>query len=177
MYRNPLAYPVGRAPGFDPTHVANIQSGFVASAAMSMGPTNLVTGKAGIVGVGGVQPTFNIDKTIGPYARCAATGAGWEFSFGDSTIENNGTLAAIFLTSNNNAAICETGSNTSIGLGLLVNSGAFILLIKGIAIVSSTIAPTAIEIPYFVATSYKQSASVANFVVVNLLTGSTTLLS
>lgn len=165
---NPLGFPGGVLPGFDPSHVASRKIAFscVASGANFV---NILTGATGIVTSG--TPTASMLGSIGPSVNFPL--AGDQIKVPGVAIDNvTGTMASIFVhTGQNFPSLITSGSTGSaeVTFGL----DPLVLNLNGWAHASidSVVAVTALGVPYFAAVSW--DANGVNFILVNLATGQT----
>lgn len=171
-FQNPLAFPAGRAPGFDPTHVASRSCspnfGF-SGIASGGGFVDLLTGRAGTqagapagVCFGGTGPAITF------------TGVTDAITFTGKNVGafSSGTIAGIVQFNSigaNYQSVFELNS-AGANLGLLALRGVnHVLTIFTVADAPSTILPLA-GVPYFLAASLL-GGSMINYIVRNLATG------
>lgn len=170
----PLAYPAGRAPGFDPTHLAS--AGGVAISVIAANSVNfidLLNGTSGTVTVGNQTFTSSMNGFLGPCVTQSATASGTgitTFRGGIVGTPTSFTLAAFFSlssVSNFSGLIGTTTSTTVRGNALFCQTTNLRLLtLNGTTNSTLTIAA---NIPYFAAVS--EAGAIANFVLVNLSNG------
>lgn len=166
--RNPLVYPTGRAPGFDPSHVAAHRIAFscVASGANFV---NVLTGARGTIISG--TPTTSILEAIGPGINFPT--ASDQIKVPGVAIDNvTGTLAVIFNHTGSSFPNLITSGSTG-GAEVTFYLAPLVLSLNGWAHadVGSTATITAFSVPYFAATSWDGNG--VNFILVNLVTGQT----
>jgi len=163
--RNPLAYPCGVAPGFDPTHPA--APGCVFSGVSDGG--NFINILTGIIGALTATPTVNIDGAIGASTRYTAATDKSTFTIAGPGSPTGATIASIFrLDSINNAnQICIFDSSNS-SLRSHLTTALLEVAINTTANASNI--TLVAGVPYFAAASFK-NASTLNFVATNLATG------
>ena len=170
---SPLAFPAGRAPGFDPTHIAaqGISQGHGFSGiANGASFVNLLSGTNAARSI----LTASLNGNIGP-ALTLGTVSTARFS-GQSTVNDaNVTLASIIwptsLASSGSILATSTTGTSGWTLNLAITTGVVILRPNGGTSYTSTLG-LAINTPYFVAASTQGTQAV--FLVTNLLTGVTT---
>jgi hypothetical protein len=170
LWRNPLAFPAGRKPGFDPLHPASqgMQYGgsFIGAAGGFFVPLNTAAEAAGIAGTVNQLP---IGTAIG-----VATGGGQATSYFTmpSITPTAVTAAAIFMTT---VASSATGYHTLIGsnaIGFYINNTTApyrIDLFTGSAD-TLTSALVSVNVPYFVSCSYTNGVGMVGCLL-NLNTG------
>ena len=170
ILRNPLAYPAGIAPGFDPTHVAakGISAGRGFSG-VSLGGNfiSLLNDARGTI-VG--SPTAVIDGTIGPATNCVASA--WVQFAGQSTaVDASATIGVIYTPTSVGSTqfLFESGGTNNTGWGIFQNPQ--IVLIAGSVNTQDVIDTTAqvAGVPYFVGVSMSGNSTL-NAVIVNLQT-------
>lgn len=154
--RNPLAYPCGVAPGFDPSHVAacGMSSGHGFSAVcFPGGAVNLLNGLPGSqVGV-----TFRTYGHVGPVVDSNA-GANVVSFAGQLTVADTSlTMAGIFLATSlaANASVIANSSSGAAGIEMYITpTGAIAIRVVGQGVsYISTGTPIAANKPYFAAIS------------------------
>lgn len=171
LWRNPLAFPAGRAPGFDPTHQAakGIALSAIASAGnficldRSRAPAT-ITGSftAGIVGLVGPRATPGSLTSLAVISSTGLSAAGLATLAGIVVGAVNASVPAILLDS--------AGGVTDTALGTNTSTGALLFRSNSNNTSSTTIFLTA-GTPYFIAASVKGASNI-NFIALNLLTGS-----
>jgi hypothetical protein len=119
--RNPLAYPAGVAPGFDPSHLAAAPTKTIA--VVASGATNwrnIQTGQVGVL-VGLTPWTPLIDGVIGPAPKGSNNNAGYDFVnyWANCPAAQPITCAAIVRT----PASYASGAMAIIGYGAESDSG------------------------------------------------------
>lgn len=167
LYRgNPLAFPGGVNPGFDPSHVAARNCLFSAAAAPN-GFINCLNGKPGTVGG---SPTNEIRGGMGP-AVVFTTNADTTFAL-PSTSFNQGTMAAIFRcagTTGSPQYILNNIATSSMGIGIsLVGNSDFGYVLGGTS--RPSLIPYVANAPYFFAVSFNGSVG-ASLIAIRLDTG------
>ncbi len=168
--RNPLAFPVGAVPGFDPSHVASPSIKFSAIS-VAGGFINIVPGFASLM-----PSTINgtvgqtIDGVIGR-GKTPGTTNNFVFTSGAAAQSVFNTMAAIIRTgaSDNAGIFTNTGISASAQI-LSVFSGNLFFTDNNAGDVNSTI-PLAANTPYFVVASKNGNASNYYFLALNLNTG------
>jgi hypothetical protein len=165
---NPLAYPAGRAPGFDPTHPAS-QKCRLSAIPSSANCVSLLNGFRGtLLNV----PTAGIRGLIGPVFIPSNT-ALTTFSI-PTTVDTQITLAAIVqVASVGSTQNVLVGSHTSSAYRLVFGTGGNLVLSVNGTFITAT-GPTLAAGFYFVAVSYISGIGPANFVWTNLATGQVT---
>lgn len=164
--RNPLAYPAGRAPGFNPSHVAGSSVRFsgIATAGTFY---NLLNGRLGSVS-GSVSGGIG---QAGPFIQITSAIPSVQFTGGYSTVDNTQTLAAVGLMNNLTAHFFLLNGSDGSNSALQINaSGHFNGWFQGGATnIDSGVAMVAAGIPYLLVQS--MNTSNANCMAVNLNTG------
>jgi len=167
--RDPLAFPVGRAPGFDPTHIAASQlvrlSGLPASATF----VNILNGSP----LGKGTAALAINSVVGPGVdfRSAYSGSTYINSFSDSI--TTFTIAAIVVPGTSSAELpiwSSTTAGTGARLELNLNSGVPSLYCQG-GNAPSGLSALSLNVPYFIAVTGNLSSQ--KWIVTNLINGST----
>lgn len=162
-----LGFPAGRAPGFDPRHIAAGHRPRLSAVATGRSFVNLLTG---MPGTPVNTPTAVGNRVLGIATKfVAASSQEVDFAAQSTTNDLTLTLAAICNIDGANAGgIC---SNTSNGQGsvLYSNSLTFTLLFGGIAFNQSAITLVNGH-PYFLAISFSTTANSVNFIALNLRT-------
>lgn len=147
QYRNPLAFPAGYAPGFDPNHVAAERC--ILSAIVSNGGAKNILN--GVVGTLVTSPTASVHGIMGPCNKFnnATTDA---VTFATGTIANsNITLAAIFTpTTLLSRGILSTGSGNGVHLRTNASNSNFGVRYYGFVTLDSGFTAAA-NTPYFYA--------------------------
>lgn len=183
--RNPLAFPGGRNPGFDPSHIAaaGIAPGHGLSAiASGANMLNLLTAAKGTIN-GTV--TAKVVGNLGQTAGLNNAGSQLTFPAQSTATDISGTIAIIFQTPNAFTTNQWFATNIINGGFHLTPNGAgattqaeFVFGGTGVTTLQSTFPnPIAQNIPYFLAASASStqaagaSATVVNFLLLNLLTG------
>ena len=171
--RNQLAFPVGRAPGFDPMHIAaaGMSSGNALSAVTTVnrGMVNLLTGKPlTIVG----SPNTQVISPLGPSSLINTSGQEYTASILSSTPTAVTEAAIIMLVAYNASGyqFIVAGNNNSAMLYATegINNQHVGIFLGG---TNFTTFASQLNVPYFVACSVAPSKQIA-FVIVNLLNGS-----
>jgi hypothetical protein len=163
---NPLAYPAGYIPGFNPAHIAAGSCRFSAIPAPGGNFINLLYGNFST----GVFGTSQIFAPFGP-AVLVPNSNPTSFSGFPAVVDASVTLAAFIYSSNlGNGSVFSTSGSSS-GWGLQIASNTLKLVAIGGSTASSGLTVSN-SIPYFVAASY--SGGTTNFVVLNLATGKIT---
>lgn len=170
-FRNPLAYPVGVAPGFDASHPAaggiGPEHGF-SGTAMAGGFVSLLSGA---VATKGGAPVPGLNATIGP--DVVFSNAAHQYTLaGQSTASDAAyTCGGIFYVttfSNNNYLFVNSSTNAGCTLRF-TSTGQVVLIFVGQGNgVTSTFTLSA-STPYFVAGS--RGATTGDIIAVNLITG------
>ena len=155
--RNPLAYPAGVAPGFDPTHVAGKSVEF---SAISVGG-NFINLFSGIPGTITGSPTPKIDGKIGVSTTLAGEGSTNQIGFinPDLAAYSGVTYAAILILSSIGTSaqgVVANGNGTSSSIRFASTTGIFTFVLGGVAATASILAANA-NVPYFVAASWDGS--------------------
>jgi hypothetical protein len=170
LFRDPLAFPAGFAPGFDPTHIAAPGTLFSGIAASS----GFIRLDRAVVGTKNGSPLSVIDGALGPSLQPSTTnngtGNGYTFSSLSPTGSSNATLAAIcrpltFAGGSNGYIIGDSSGFQSIIC--YTNGGVRVYI--GATLVNSGLAATA-SAPYFIAVSII-SGSTFFTVMKNLVSG------
>lgn len=164
---NPLGFPGGVLPGFDPSHVA-AKGTIFSGVASGSGFVDILRGKPGtITGT----PTASIDGRMGPNTLFLGGTDECSFTGYPTTNFTSVTLAAIV---NYNGAgnpyntAVETASNG--GGWFLAHTGSVIrAAAQSVAFIDSTIAIPPANVPFFYA--FSTNGVTANFVLVRLDTG------
>ena len=178
QYRNPLAYPAGYAPGFDPNHVASRGVGPGNGFSAVADGRNYVNLVRGDVGTTATLPAAKIYGTVGPANLHTAINDALRFSGHSAVTNTSTTMAAIFICwgfpNANGLIVCSSVNDTgggSSGIALNIGTaGALQYAYRWVAANSSGLT-VALNVPYFAAAS--GDASTINFVLVNLLSGQT----
>lgn len=171
-HRNPLAYPAGIPPGFDPNHLASTGK-FVFSAVAQGG--NLVSPKDGKTGVLASTPVPAVYAINGP-ATVFDTSADYiEFSGMPQNSPTFSTIAGIIqfigVPGAANQNIFYEDNTIANGVGVRLNTSAkWTFIMASVAAVASTFASAVAGVPYFYAISHANSSHV-NFVVARLDSG------
>ena len=183
--RNPLAFPTGNAPRFDPSHPAagDMGSGHGYSwIAHSGGGLNLLSGRPTATSGGGTGPaSLTVYSPFGPVLAFPNIGDS-QLMTGQSTAVNSfQTQAAIFSVNNAagvNYTICNNGGS---GEGLAVNIGTGNLILRGQGAPADSGIALTTNAPYFCIISANLTGSfltaTTHYLVLNLLTGSTQIVS
>lgn len=156
QYRNPLAYPAGYAPGFDPNHPCASRAE-ISAVASGAGYVDLLKGKKGTI-AGTILA--NIRGLIGPSADYNASTSNYVYFTGlHAGAMDEGTFACVFMP------IPGSGYNYMFSYGVTpgfhayrYNSSAIVLEWGFSSNVNTGLIP-ADNVPYFFAASY----SVGNF--------------
>jgi hypothetical protein len=168
--RDPLAYPAGHAPGFDPTHPASNFGGQGVSLVPAAGGVyiNLLTG--GATTKAGVQ-TYGVGAG-GPYTQSITNGGYGSFanSF-SSTVTPGFTIATIFTPASiaTNGTILSTSTVAANGLQMTYRLGVMGYRNSSLFAASPVLPALTVGVPYFLALS--DNGTTCYFVQVNLLTG------
>lgn len=170
---NPLEYPAGCTPGFDPTHVASMRivpgHGFSAVLNAKGYAFSMLTGKAPSSIYG--SPVGSTDGNIGPVFMGANSNRGLEFNGQSTESLSAGTVACItkLPATGVGGAIFVNNNGGSSWFGLGVNSSPRFHLV-GDAGAPSTI-PLSLNVPYFSVISTQGSGAPIYYLVLNLTTG------
>ena len=171
--RNPLVYPAGLAPGFNPAHLAVGKTTFSA-VAIGTGAINIATGKAGApTGTN----TFGIDARVGPNIVGSSGGVNYILfsSVVPSATDASATMAAIMTSPPSGGSyggIIAVGSGGS-GPGLTLQGGNLLEWNNwGGSNPSPNIQFPAQGTPIFIAAS--SNSTTCNMVMVNAATGQIT---
>jgi hypothetical protein len=171
---NPLAYPAGRAPGFDPSHPAMARAnGRCRLSVFASGASfiNLLNGAPGTV-TGAINSSV-IDGALGPATAFTNSGTGiitYPTPTGvNDTMQTIAVLVRFTTLTVNYQTIVSGPSgavlftlNPSNLLGLYFNFAS--------AFVSSGLTPV-VNVPYLAIASYNTGNTTANFLLLNLKTG------
>lgn len=162
LWRNPLAFPAGRKPGFDPTHPAAAGCRF-SGIATANGFISLLNAA---IGVQTGASTFSIDGALGPSVTTATSSYLTVTLPGTFAAATQGTMAAIYrpTSSTDSWAFNSVGGLNGVGY----SSTAFQVLIGNGSTTGSIVAVSGA--PYFVVASWI-NASTLLFVVTNLSNG------
>lgn len=169
---NPLAYPAGRLPGFDPSHVAAPICRFSGITAGG----GFVSCLNGARGVAAGSPSSLQFGSLGPVTAFPNAGGAdqYKFSGGPVVTDTIATLAAIFYLTTVSASAQSILQSSGIAGGLAIEAnattGVFIISVVGAAVPSSGLALVA-NVPYFVAASVNQNKPVQNYVIARLDNG------
>lgn len=170
QFRNPLAYPAGYAPGFDPSHPAAVSLVF-SSVAQNLNHIDVRLGRRGVI-TG--SPVANIDANMGPVLNFNDTsGNSVAFPNNPTDAPVSGTWGAILKPTSSTAGysyIFSYGVSTGQGSYVLVQADLFKHHNQSGTIVSSGIT-LEVGVPYFLALSYSPGLNVSDFYVKNLRTG------
>ncbi len=161
---NPLAFPAGRAPGFDPTHPA-AKGCILCMVAFGASYLNTANGK---VATGGF--TSKIDS-IGP---AIVNSGSSNTAISGPVAPTSVVVAGIFrlgATLNSPGYLLCSSGTTGNNIGLATRSGEWQFQINGTLGPSLTSPLPVINTPYFVV--FSNYNSVLNYVIVNLATGQT----
>jgi len=166
--RDPLVFPAGRAPGFDPTHP--LAAGALFSAIPAGNDfVSLTNGKAGTIAG---APVASINGFIGPAVSFTASSQKVSFSGQPTTNFSSFTIAGFFVSNSPGSGYQTIFQNSTTHTGYCVqfNSGSAALAFT-VQNKNTYSGPTlSANIPYFFIVSAQLGGSV-NFVVVNLNTG------
>jgi hypothetical protein len=165
-YRNPLAYPAGYAPGFDPNHVAARMCRFSAISTGG-GAINLMNGQVGVA----VNSGYGFRQGLGPTTVPTSTTSRSTFSPFPIAVDTINTVAAIgtlVTPSGEKYLICTGGLSDGRGIKFGANGVNFTYTKPGAVEIDSTLDWSA-GVPYFIAAS--NDASNIYFVQLNLATG------
>lgn len=166
---NPLGYPAGCAPGFDPSHPL-AESGVVRISAIAMGG-NVISLLNGLPASPVSGPAYSADGNMGLTTTYSAANARSTYpsaNVNDTTL----TVAAIFTQFTTGAFGVILSNATGVnGFEFLANSSSILQInLRGSAGTTFTTTISA-NVPYFVAIS--ATLGLSNLVLVNLLTGVT----
>lgn len=177
--RSKLAFPVGRAPGFDPLHIALSGGGQCAlSAIASPGPCfiNLLKPSAGpafSAGSGTLDSAMLSNIGLASGSKATATTAVYSFQHPNFSATEQTAAAIFFLTSISLSTYQTILANTNNTLMLLLNPSG---LISAYSNGDNAVVAGQVGVPYFFAASGGGQLKI-NGVVVNLLTGQTYTMS
>ena len=167
LWRNPLAFPAGRAPGRDSNHLC---SGGALFSAVTLGTTvyDLIANQsAAIPGT----PTFGISAGLGPYVKPNGTNYP-NFSGRSTAVLPNVTIAGICLWT---AVGTVFGTGAGVGGGgygiRAIASSHFMLTYNNNIHYSDPSLIISLNAPYFFFASLNTSTGMLNYVVRNLATG------
>ena len=168
--RNLLAFPVGRAPGFDPTHPASYAN---AASVVCLGTNTFVSLLTGAPLVTGGSPPVK-QLTIGPALDFSTNSSRYAAVNTDEFYPNptQYTFAAILQLSGLPSSQCGIITSADSNLGLRMLSSGVVFGLHGANNEASF--SLAANIPYFVAYSSSNNSSGTNrysIVAVNLQTG------
>lgn len=165
--RNPLVYPAGLAPGFDPSHVASVNP-IISTVAQGGSHINILTGGLPSSTVG--SPTAAINGLAGPGMNCPASAyRGFTNSIPLLSINGPLTLAGIFFNNNATADRALIGIGTANpGWSLVCGAANNYIFIGGFGQWISTFTTVAGGTYFFVGSA---NATAANFALTNLTTG------
>lgn len=172
-YRNPLAYPAGYAPGFDPNHVAALNPVF-SSVASGANHINILTGTpATVTGT----PLHKIKNVMGPTLDFDTSNANYvNFSGFQTTAIPSGTLGMILeLTSsiagyNYIFTYGPVSGGSATGCLSLIQGNIFKMQNNTGSIISSGVT-LEVGVPYFLACCFSDSLAATDFYIKDLKTG------
>jgi hypothetical protein len=170
LQRNPLDFPCGLAPGFDPTHVAAVNP-ILSMIALTGGAVNIMTG---VPGVNLGAPTSVINGSIGPATLYVANADTTHFPVPTTNFQAI-TMAVIIMPTAIAAVrqsliqLSSANSGWHFYLGIPGGGGNVAVANDGATERMSGLFLSA-NVPYFVVLS--ANTATANFLVKNLQTGS-----
>lgn len=173
QFRNPLAYPAGYAPGFDPNHMASKKPMF-SGVASAGGFVNILRGQ---VGVAVNAPVFSLMGHVGSSIEYPGSGATHTHTFsGNSTVKAEAhTVAAVTRMSSmpGSTAVIFSSSGGNAGEQLFVTATTGIIKLSGVSGAGGTSPTIGMEAntPQLIIASNSGSGGVSNYLVMNLLTG------
>lgn len=169
---NPLGFPGGVLPGFDPSHRAvkgMARIGGLSAIAAGGSFIDLLSGSAGtLIGT----PTAGISNSVGPVTKTVAASLNATTFTGKASTFANVTIAGIFyLTSTATWANLFATSGDNAGGWSCGYSGGFQLYNINAGVTMSFSITASVNTPYFFVASLVRNTTTSNAVLINLATG------